>query len=64
MFVAVLMLVLTRKLKQPMIIGYIAAGMIIDPFTPPFPLISNFGTMNLLAELGIIIPLFVVGTFP
>jgi len=65
MFVAVLMLVLTRKLKQPMVIGYIAAGMIIGPFTPPFPLISNVGTINLLAELGIIMLLFVVGTeFP
>lgn len=65
MFVAVLMLVLTRKLKQPMVIGYIAAGMIIGPFTPPFPLISNVETINLLAELGIIMLLFVIGTeFP
>jgi CPA2 family monovalent cation:H+ antiporter-2 len=65
MFVAALMIALTRKLKQPMIIGYIAAGMIIGPYTPPFPLVSNVETINLLAELGIIMLLFVVGTeFP
>lgn len=49
------------KLKQPMVIGYIIAGMIIGPFTPPFSLISNFDVLNLFAEIGVILLLFVVG---
>ena len=61
MIVAAIMLVITYKLKQPMVIGYIIAGMIIGPFTPPFSLISDVNTVNIFAELGIIMLLFVIG---
>ncbi len=65
MIVAAVMLAITYKLKQPMVIGYIAAGMIIGPFTPPFSLVRSPETLNLFAELGIIMLLFVTGTeFP
>jgi CPA2 family monovalent cation:H+ antiporter-2 len=65
MFVAAIMIAITYKLKQPMVIGYILAGMIIGPYTPPFTLVSSIETVNLLAELGIIMLLFVIGTeFP
>jgi monovalent cation:H+ antiporter-2, CPA2 family len=65
MLVAAMMIAIAFKLKQPMIIGYIFAGMIIGPYTPPFTLVSSLETINLLAELGIIMLLFVVGTeFP
>jgi CPA2 family monovalent cation:H+ antiporter-2 len=48
-----------------MVIGYIVAGMIIGPYTPPFSLISSIQTVNVLSELGIIMLLFVIGTeFP
>ena len=65
MIVAAIMLVITYKLKQPMAVGYILAGMIIGPHTPPFSLIRNVNTVNVFAELGIIMLLFVIGTeFP
>ena len=65
MIVAAIMLVITRRLKQPMVIGYILAGMIIGPYTPPFSLIHNVNSLNSFAELGIIMLLFVIGTeFP
>jgi monovalent cation:H+ antiporter-2, CPA2 family len=65
MVVAAVMIAIAFKLKQPMVIGYIFAGMIIGPYTPPFTLVSSLETINLLAELGIIMLLFVVGTeFP
>ena len=65
MIVAAIMLVITRRAKQPMVIGYIIAGMIIGPFTPPFSLIHNVNSLNSFAELGIIMLLFVIGTeFP
>ena len=65
MIVAAIMLVITHRLKQPMVIGYILAGMIIGPYTPPFSLIQNINSLNTFAELGIIMLLFVIGTeFP
>jgi len=65
MIVAGIMVFVTHKLKQPMVIGYLLAGMVIGPFTPPFSLIHEVGTINILAEIGIIILLFVIGTeFP
>jgi len=65
MIVAAVMVFVTHKLKQPMVIGYLLAGMVIGPFTPPFSLIHEVGTINTLAEIGIIILLFVIGTeFP
>ena len=65
MIIAAVMLIITHKLRQPMVIGYIVAGMIIGPYTPPFSLISSIQTVNVLSELGIIMLLFVIGTeFP
>src|ERR671929_997258 len=65
MIIAAIMLIITYKLKQPMVIGYILAGMVIGPYTPPFTLISSIQTVNVLSELGIIMLLFVIGTeFP
>lgn len=61
MIVASIMAMVSYKLKQPMVIGYIIAGMIIGPFTPPFSLINNFDVLNLFAEIGVILLLFVVG---
>jgi CPA2 family monovalent cation:H+ antiporter-2 len=44
-----------------MVIGYIGAGIIIGPYTPPFSFILNVEVLNLFAEIGIILLLFVVG---
>ena len=65
MVVAAIMLAITFKLRQPMVIGYLIAGMIIGPYVPPFSLVHSTETLNLFAELGIIMLLFVAGTeFP
>lgn len=61
MVIAAIMLFITHKLKQSMVIGYLLAGMIIGPYTPPFSLIQNVETVNVFAELGIIMLLFVIG---
>jgi monovalent cation:H+ antiporter-2, CPA2 family len=61
MIVASAMALISFKLKQPMVIGYIGAGIIIGPFTPPFSFILNVEVLNLFAEIGIILLLFVVG---
>ncbi|HEU4446629.1 MAG TPA: cation:proton antiporter [Nitrososphaeraceae archaeon] len=65
MIVAGAMALLSYRFKQPMVIGYIGAGMIIGPHTPPFSLVFNLDVLNLFAEIGIVLLLFVVGTeFP
>ena len=62
MVVAAIMLAIAYKLKQPMVIGFIIAGMIIGPYTPPFSLVNSIETVSLMAEIGIILLLFTVGT--
>jgi CPA2 family monovalent cation:H+ antiporter-2 len=61
MIVAGAMAMLSFRFKQPMVIGYIGAGMIIGPHTPPFSLVLNLDVLNLFAEIGIVLLLFVVG---
>jgi CPA2 family monovalent cation:H+ antiporter-2 len=61
MIVSSVMALLSYKFNQPVVIGYILAGMIIGPYTPPFSLIKNIDILNLFAEIGIILLLFVVG---
>ena len=61
MVVASVMALISHRLKQPMVIGYIVAGMIIGPHTPPFSFIMHPEILNLLAEIGIVLLLFVVG---
>jgi len=61
MVIASIMALISYKLKQPMVIGYIIAGMLIGPHTPPFSLILNLDVLNLFSEIGIVLLLFVVG---
>lgn len=61
MVIAAAGLALARLVRQPPVLGYLLAGMIIGPFTLPTPLISNRDTIELLAELGLILLLFGIG---
>jgi CPA2 family monovalent cation:H+ antiporter-2 len=61
MVIASIMALISYKFKQPMVIGYIIAGMLIGPHTPPFSLILNLDVLNLFSEIGIVLLLFVVG---
>ena len=61
MVVAGLVTVVFHRLKQPVVLGYILAGVIIGPHTPPFPLIRDQATIETLAELGVILLMFSLG---
>ncbi len=61
MIIASVMALISYRFKQPMVMGYIAAGMIIGPHTPPFSLVLNTDVLELLVEIGVILLLFVVG---
>jgi CPA2 family monovalent cation:H+ antiporter-2 len=41
MIIASVMTLIFYKLEQPIVIGFIIAGIIIGPHTPPFSLINN-----------------------
>jgi CPA2 family monovalent cation:H+ antiporter-2 len=61
LLVAGLVTVLFRRLRQPVVLGYIAAGVIIGPHTQPFPLIRDEATIHTLAELGVLLLMFSLG---
>ena len=61
MIVAGLVTVLCHRLKQPVVLGYIVAGLIIGPHTPPYGLIHDRGTVQILSELGVIFLMFSLG---
>ncbi len=61
MIVAGIVTILFRLLKQPVVLGYILAGVIIGPHTPPFPLVTDPQTIQTLAEMGVIFLLFSLG---
>lgn len=51
---------LMQKLGQPIIIGYIVAGVILGPYTGGYT-ITNIHEIELLAEIGIALLLFALG---
>ena len=61
MLVAGVVTVIFHRLKQPVVLGYIIAGVIIGPHTPPYAMIHEEATINTLAELGVILPMFSLG---
>jgi CPA2 family monovalent cation:H+ antiporter-2 len=61
MIVAGIVTIIFHRFKQPVVLGYIIAGVIIGPHTPPYPLIHNEDTINTLSELGIILLMFSLG---
>ena len=61
MIVAGLVTVIFHRFKQSVVLGYILAGVIIGPHTPPFPLIHDSESINILAELGVILLMFSLG---
>lgn len=61
MIVAGFVTIIFHKYKQSVVLGYILAGVIIGPHTPPFPLIHDKATIDTLAELGVILLMFSLG---
>jgi CPA2 family monovalent cation:H+ antiporter-2 len=61
MIVAAIVTIVFRRLKQPVVLGYILAGVIIGPHTPPFPLVADQETIRTLSELGVIFLMFSLG---
>ena len=52
--------VIFQRLRQPVVFGYLVAGMLVGPHIP-FPLVADFSTIYTLAELGVILLMFSLG---
>ena len=61
MIVAAVVTVTFQWLRLPVVLGYILAGVIIGPHTPPSPLIGDEATIRTLAELGVVFLMFSLG---
>ncbi len=53
--------VISRALKQPLILGYIIAGFIVSPHLGLFPTITSTESVKQWSEIGIIFLLFALG---
>ncbi|SDY25533.1 YbaL family putative K(+) efflux transporter [Nitrosomonas sp. Nm33] len=56
---ALIMGIVAQRLKLPVLIGYLLAGMIIGPHSPGF--VADIELSNQLAEIGVILLMFGVG---
>src|SRR5690242_12759610 len=61
MMIAGIVTIVFHRFNQPVVLGYIVAGVIIGPHTPPFNLIHDEHTIQILAELGVVFLLFSLG---
>ncbi|MSP79229.1 MAG: hypothetical protein EXR67_06755 [Dehalococcoidia bacterium] len=61
MMVAGFTTLLFHWLRLPITLGYLIAGVIVGPFTPPFFLVHDVGLTEALADLGIVLLMFTIG---
>lgn len=59
--IASIVTLLFQKIRQPVVLGYLVAGAIVGPHTPPHSFISNSDNIKVLSELGIIFLMFSLG---
>lgn len=50
-----------KRLKQPLILGYMTAGLLVGPYNTWFPTLSDPFSIDVWAELGVIFLLFFLG---
>jgi CPA2 family monovalent cation:H+ antiporter-2 len=57
---AVLGAFLAWMARQPLLLGYVVAGIVLGPFTPG-PVVSSLHTFELFAEIGVVLLMFSIG---
>src|SRR3954466_3686153 len=60
MCVAAVTTVLFQKIKQPVVLGYLLAGVIVGPHLP-VPLFADEGLAHQMSELGVVLLMFSLG---
>ena len=52
---------LFKWMKQPLVLGYIIAGLLAGPYINIFPTVGDIENINIWAEIGVIFLLFALG---
>ena len=50
-----------KWLKQPLVLGYIVAGLLAGPYVHIFPTVGDIANINIWAEIGVVFLLFALG---
>jgi CPA2 family monovalent cation:H+ antiporter-2 len=50
-----------RRAGLSVVVGYLVAGTVIGPYTPPFSLVSDIGRIETLAQVGLVFLMFSIG---
>src|SRR5271155_3079838 len=58
--VAAVTTIIFQKIRQPVVVGYLIAGIIVGPHLP-IPLLADFDRIHTLSELGVILLMFGLG---
>jgi len=53
--------VVCRRLGLSVIVGYLLAGIVVGPYTPPFSLILDLDRIHTLAQVGLVFLMFSIG---
>lgn len=53
--------IIFRRIKQPLVLGYILAGFLVGPHFNLFPTVADHANIETLAEIGVIFLLFSLG---
>ena len=61
MLIAGLTTVIFQRLRQPVVLGYIIAGVLVGPYTFPVVFIHDEQSIRTMSELGVILLLFALG---
>jgi CPA2 family monovalent cation:H+ antiporter-2 len=50
-----------RRVGLSVIVGYLLAGMVVGPYTPPFSLVLDVARIEMLSQIGLIFLMFAIG---
>lgn len=56
-----IVILIFQRIHQPVVLGYLVAGMIVGPYTPPHALVNDIQNIKILSELGVIFLMFSLG---
>ncbi len=61
MVLGTIVTLLFKRIKQPVVLGYIVAGFLASPNFEPLPSLANADNIDFWAEIGIVVLLFTLG---
>ncbi|MFU8798197.1 MAG: cation:proton antiporter, partial [Gammaproteobacteria bacterium] len=59
--VASIVTLLCQRIRQPVVLGYLIAGFLVGPYTPPATFVSDMENIKIISELGVIFLMFSLG---